>query len=69
MDKRDKALIKYAVIMTIHDDARRMADTLRGQFTPEERQEIKDLTNQYAEMAITPGQEESFHTLRSVNYE
>jgi hypothetical protein len=51
MDNRDKALIHYAVIMAIHDDARRMANTLRDQFTAEERQEIKELAATYKRYA------------------
>jgi hypothetical protein len=66
MDQRDRALIRYAVIMTIHDDARRMASTLREQFTPEERQEIKELTTEYAEMSVTPAKQETFDSLRGM---
>jgi hypothetical protein len=47
MTKRDKALIHYVAIMVIHNDARRMASTLRNQFTAEERQEIKELVNKH----------------------
>ncbi|MFL5660092.1 MAG: hypothetical protein ACJ8BW_01940 [Ktedonobacteraceae bacterium] len=53
MDKRDKALIHYVAIMLIHNDARRMASTLRNQFTPEERQEIKELTALYKHHAVS----------------
>lgn len=66
MDQRDKALIRYTVIMTIHNDARRMASTLHDAFTPEERQEIKELTNAYAKYAVTPNQRETFDNLRGM---
>lgn len=52
MDNRDKALIHYVAIMLIHDDARRMANTLRNQFTAEERREIKKLTAMYKRYAV-----------------
>ena len=55
MDQREKAIIHYAVIMTIHDDARRMASTLRNQFTPEEREEIKELAKTYAKLNTSSG--------------
>jgi len=66
MKSRDKALIHYTVIMTIHNDARRMASTLREQFTPEERQEIKELANEYAEFSLTPNQREAYAALRDL---
>jgi|1186.fasta_scaffold218559_2 hypothetical protein len=66
MDQRDEALIHYVVIMTIHNDARKMASTLRNQFTAEERQEIKELTDIYANYAVTSKQQEAFRALRGM---
>jgi hypothetical protein len=45
LNQRDKALILYVVTMTRHNDGRRMSNTLRSKFTPEERREIKKLTS------------------------
>ena len=66
MKPRDQALVHYAVIMTIHNDARRMASTLREQFTPEERQEIKELVNEFSETSLTPNQGPAYTVLRGL---
>jgi hypothetical protein len=50
LNQRDKALILYVVTMTRHNDGRRMSNTLRSKFTPEERREIKKLTEEYVRL-------------------
>jgi len=66
MKPRDQALVHYAVIMPIHTEARRMASTLREQFTPEERQEIKELVNEFSETSLTPNQGPAYTVLRGL---
>lgn len=66
MTQREERILHYTVIMMIHDDARRMSNTLRDSFTQEERHEMKELTTMYANRNLKKFQRAAFDTMRSV---
>jgi hypothetical protein len=52
MTSREKMLIHYVVVLMTHDDARRMSNTLRVRFTPDERREIKALVGEFRRLKV-----------------
>lgn len=51
MTSREKMLIRYVVVLMTHNDARRMASTLRERFSKDERREIKALVGEFRRLA------------------